>query len=49
MRTNQEDRPGVSDLPPPDIEKQIQKLAKRKLKDVITVIPLIENSIYVLI
>ena len=47
MRTNQEDRPGVSDLPPPDIEKQVQKLAKRKLKDVITTIPPIENSTYV--
>ena len=43
MRTNQEDRPGVSDLPPPDVEKQVQKLAKRKLEDVIAAIPPIEN------
>ena len=49
MRINQEDRPGVSDLPPPDIKKQVQKLAKRKLKDVITAILLIKNLIYVLI
>ena len=46
MRTNQEDRPGVSDLPPPEVEKEVKKLAKRKLEDVINAIPPIENSTY---
>ena len=46
MRTNQEDRPGVSDLPPPEVEKEVKKLAKRKLEDVIDAIPPIENSTY---
>ena len=47
MRTNQEDRPGVSDLPPPEIEKKVEKLAKQTLKEIIIAIPLIENSIYI--
>ena len=47
MRINQEDRPGVSDLPPSEIEKEVKKLAKRKLKDVIDAIPPIKNSIYI--
>ena len=46
MRTNQEDRPGVSDLPPSQIEKKVEKLAKRKLEDVIATIPPIKNSTY---
>ena len=46
MRINQEDRPGVSDLPPPEEEKQVKRLAKRKLEDVIDAIPPIENSTY---
>ena len=47
MRINQEDRPGVSDLPPPEIEKKVEKLAKYKLEDVISSIPLIKNSTYI--
>ena len=49
MRVNQEDRPGVSDLHPPEIKSKIKKLVKQTLKDVITVIPLIKNLIYTLI
>ena len=45
MRLNQEDRPEVFDLLPPEVEKEVQKLAKRTFKDVITVILLIKNSI----
>ena len=48
MRTNQEDRPGVSDLPPPEVEKEVKKLAKRKLEDVIDAIPPIKNLTYTL-
>ena len=44
MRTNQEDRPGVSDLPPPDIEKQVQKLAKRKLEAAFEIAQLMAGS-----
>ena len=48
MRTNQEDRPGVSDLPPSEVEKEVKKLAKRKLEEVINAIPPIKNLIYTL-
>ena len=48
MRTNQEDKPGVSDLPPLEIKKKVKKLAKRKLEDVINTIPPIKNLIYIL-
>ena len=46
MRPNQEDRPGVSDLPPPEVEKEVQKLAKRTLEEVIAAIPPIGDSTY---
>ena len=47
MRTNQEDRPGISDLPPPKVEKKVKKLTKQTLEEVITAIPPIENSTYI--
>ena len=46
MRVNQEDRPGVSNLPPPEVKNKIEKLTKRKLKDVLEVILLIKKSTY---
>ena len=46
MRVNQEDRPGVSNFPPSDVEKQVKNLSKRKLKDVLSAIPPIKNSTY---
>ena len=46
MRVNQEDRPGVSNLPPPEVKNKIEKLTKRKLKDVLEAIPPIKKSIY---
>ena len=48
MRINQEDRPGVSDLPPLEVERKVEKLAKQTLEEVITAIPPIENSTYIL-
>ena len=47
MRINQEDRPGVSDLPPLEVERKVEKLAKQTLEEVITAIPPIENSTYI--
>ena len=46
MRVNQEDRPGVSDLPPPEVKKKVEKLTKRKLEDVLEAISPIEKSTY---
>ena len=46
MRVNQEDRPGVSDLPPPEVKKKVEKLTKRKLEDVLEAIPPIKKSTY---
>ena len=46
MRVNQEDRPGVSDSPPPEVKKKVEKLTKRKLEDVLKAIPPIKKSTY---
>ena len=46
MRVNQEDRPGVSNLPPPEIKNKVEKLTKRKLKNVLKAILSIKKSIY---
>ena len=46
MRVNQEDKPGVFNLPPPEVQKKVEKLAKRSLKDIIIIIPSIKESIY---
>ena len=46
MRINQEDRPEVSNLPTLKVKNKIEKLTKRKLKDVLKIILLIKKSIY---
>ena len=46
MRVNQEDKFGVSDLPPLKVKKKVEKLAKRSFKDVIIAILLIKKLIY---
>ena len=46
MSVNQEDRPGVSDLPPPEVTNKVEKLTKRKLEDILKAISPIENSTY---
>ena len=49
MRVNQEDRPGVSDLPSPEIKNKVEKLAKYTFEDVFKAIPLIKYLIYELL
>ena len=46
MRVNQEDKPGVFDLPPPEVKNKVKKLAKQTLEDVLAAISLIEKSTY---
>ena len=46
MRINQKDRPGISDLPLPEIKNKVEKLAKHILEDVLKAIPPIKYLIY---
>ena len=49
IRVNQEDRPGVSDLPSLEIKNKVEKLAKYTFEDVLKAIPPIKYLIYKLL